>query len=61
MGVVSPPPRWTIAHNMGGGNLAVDAKNKTVMVVNTGNKILTFSFPEIFETSSAPGSPGSTR
>jgi hypothetical protein len=43
------PPRWTIAHNMAGGNLAVDAKNKTVMAVNTGNKILTFSFPELFE------------
>ena len=53
------PPRWAIAHE-GGGNLAVDAKNKTVIVASR-TAIMTYSFPEIFDASSAPGSPGSTR
>jgi hypothetical protein len=41
------PPRWAIAHE-GGGNLAVDAKNKTVIVASR-TAIMTYSFPEIFE------------
>jgi hypothetical protein len=48
-------PRWTIAHNIltEVRNLAVDPKHKTVMVADKGlNAILTFSFPEAFETGS---------
>jgi len=46
-------PRWTIAHNIltEVRNLAVDPKHKTVIVADKGlNAILTFSFPEAFET-----------
>jgi hypothetical protein len=41
------PPRWAIAHQ-GGGNLAVDPKNKTVIVASR-TAIMTYSFPEIFQ------------
>lgn len=46
------PPRWTIAHDIlkEVRNLALDPKNKTVMVADKGlNAIMTFSFPEAFE------------
>lgn len=46
-------PRWTIAHNIltEVRNLAVDPKHKTVIVADKGlNAILTFSFPEAFDT-----------
>jgi hypothetical protein len=46
------PPRWTIAHDIlkEVRNLAVDPKNKTVMVADKGlNAIMTFYFPEAFE------------
>ena len=50
------PPRWTIAHNIFKEvrNLALDPKNKTVMAADKGlNAILTFSFPEAFESATA--------
>ena len=46
-------PRWTIAHDIlkEVRNLAIDPKNKTVMVADKGlNAIMTFSFPEAFES-----------
>ena len=45
-------PRWTIAHDIlkEARNLAIDPKNKTVMIADKGlNAIMTFSFPEAFE------------
>ena len=50
------PPRWTIAHDIFKEvrNLALDPKNKTVMAADKGlNAILTFSFPEAFESATA--------
>jgi hypothetical protein len=47
------PPRWTIAHDIlkEARNMAVDPKNKTVMIADKGlNAIMTFSFPEAWET-----------
>jgi hypothetical protein len=41
------PPRWAIAHE-GGGDLAVDVKNKAVVAASR-TAIMTYSFPEIFE------------
>jgi hypothetical protein len=46
------PPRWTIAHDilLEVRGVALDPKNKNVMVVDKGlNAILTYHFPEVFE------------
>ena len=46
-------PRYTIAHNIlkEFRNLAVDPKNKTIMIADkTANAIYTFSFPEAWES-----------
>ena len=50
-------PRWTVAHDIlkEVRNLAIDPKNKTVMVADKGlNAIMTFSFPEAFEAAGLP-------
>jgi hypothetical protein len=46
-------PRYTIAHNIlkEFRNIALDAKNKTIMIADkTANGIYTFSFPEAWES-----------
>ena len=46
-------PRYTIAHNIlkEFRNLAVDSKNKTIMISDkTANAVYTFSFPEAWES-----------
>ena len=45
-------PRWTIAHDIlkEVRGVALDPKNKTVMVVDKGlNAVMSYYFPEIFE------------
>ena len=53
------PPQWTIAHDIlkEVRNLALDPKNKTVMAADKGlNAILTFHFPEAFESTESTSS-----